>query len=84
MLNAKSFTEAYLIEMYNFIGKVLWTKYFLEAQGYAIKRSVDLQENKIAILMENNARTSGSKRTRYVNIRYCFITDRVQSVEVEV
>lgn len=83
-LNGKSSTKAELIAVDDFIGQVLCTKYFLEAQGYAIKRSVVLQDNKSAILLENNARMSGSKRTRHINIRYYFITDRVKAGEVEV
>jgi hypothetical protein len=63
---------------------VLWTRYFLEAQGYATSESVVYQDNQSAILLENNGRASSSKRTRHLNIRYFFVTDRVAAKEVAI
>lgn len=83
-VNGKSSTEVELIAVDDFIGQVLWTKNFLCAQGYAIKKSVGYQDNQSAILLENNGRMSGSKRTRHINIRYYFITDRINQGEVGV
>lgn len=83
-LNCKSSTKAELIAVDDFVGQVLWTKYLFEAQGYTVQKSVVLQDNNSVILLENNARDSGSKRTRHINIRYYFITDHVKAGEVQV
>jgi hypothetical protein len=40
------------------------------------------QDNKSAILLEKKGKASSSKRTKYVNIRYFFITDHVDKGDV--
>lgn len=83
-LNGKSSTEAELIAVDDFIGQVLWTQQFLRAQGYETMRSVVYQDNQSAILLEKNGRRSGSKRTRHIDVRYYFITDRINKGELKV
>ena len=36
------------------------------------------QDNKSAILLENNGKRSAGKRSRAVNVRYFFLTDQVK------
>jgi hypothetical protein len=36
------------------------------------------------MLLEKNGRRSSSRRTRHINIRYFFVTDRIQSKELTV
>ena len=43
-----------------------------------------LQDNKSSILLEWNGRASSGKRTRHINIRYYFITDRVNMKEISI
>lgn len=83
-INGKSSTEAELIAVDDFINQVLWTQNFLNAQGYNVEKSTVYQDNLSAILLEKNGRRSGSKRTRHINIRYYFITDRINQGNVEV
>ena len=64
--------------------KILWTQYFLEAQGYQIQDSVVYQDNQSAMLLANNGLASSSKRTRHMNIRYFFVTDRIQVGDIRV
>ena len=64
--------------------QVLWTRYFLEAQGYTSDETIVYQDNKSAILLEENGTASSSKRTRHINIRYYFVTDRIANGEVSV
>jgi len=59
-------------------------QYFLEAQGYDVKDSIIFQDNQSAILLEKNVKASSSKRTRHINIRYFFVTDRIEAKEVSV
>ena len=46
--------------------------------------SVVYQDNKSAILLEENGRASSGRRTRHINIRYFFVKDRVLSKEVKI
>jgi Reverse transcriptase (RNA-dependent DNA polymerase) len=82
-LTTKSSTEAELVAVADVLPQVLWTRYFLESQGYAVQASTVYQDNKSAILLEKNGRASSSKRTRHLNIRYFFVTDRVKAGEAE-
>ena len=76
-LNTTSSTIAELVEANNLSGPILWTKLFMEAQGYKIKKNILYQDNKSTILLENNGKASSSSRMRAVNIRYFFLTDQV-------
>ena len=55
---------------------ILWTKLFLEEQGYGVEKNILYQDNKSAILLETNGRKSAGKRSRALNIRYFFLTDQ--------
>jgi hypothetical protein len=83
-LNTKSSTESELVGVNDVMPQILWTRYFLEKQGYGVKESIIHQDNQSSILLEKNGRGSSSKRTRHINIRYFFVTDRVQSKEVSI
>ena len=63
---------------------MLWTKLFLEAQGYNVKQNILYQDNKSTILLEQNGKRSSSKRTRHLNIRYFFLTDQIEKNNMEV
>ena len=45
-LTAKSSVEAELIVAYDLANSILWTKYFLEEQGYSAKNTILFQDNK--------------------------------------
>jgi hypothetical protein len=83
-LNTKSSTECELVGVNDVLPQILWTRYFLEAQGYGANESIVYQDNQSAILLEKNGRASSSKRTRHLNIRYFFVTDRVAAKEVSI
>ncbi len=83
-LNTKSSTEAELVGADDVMPQMLWTLYFLEAQGYKIKDNILYQDNKSSILLETNGRKSSGKRTRHINVRYFFIADRVKSKEIRI
>jgi hypothetical protein len=56
----------------------------MKAQGNGDKNNVLFQDNKSSILLEKNGKASSIKRTKHINIRYLFITDRVKKEEVSV
>jgi hypothetical protein len=83
-LNSKSSTEAELIGVSDVMSQILWTMYFMTAQGYPLEDNVVYQDNQSAMLLEKNGRGSSSKRTRHINIRYFFVTDRIKEGEMRV
>ena len=83
-LNTRSSTEAELVGVNDVMPQVIWTRYFLECQGYKMEPNIIGQDNKSAILLEQNGKGSSSKRTRHINVRFFFIHDRINSGEVEV
>jgi hypothetical protein len=83
-LNTKSSTEAELVGVADVMPQILWTRYFLQAQGYDVAASTIYQDNQSAILLEKNGRASSGRRTRHLNIRYFFVTDRIRTNEVTV
>jgi hypothetical protein len=83
-LNTRSSTEAELVGADNAATKILWTKLFMESQGYRITSNILYQDNKSAILLETNGQRSSGKRTRALNIRYFFLADQVAKGNVEI
>ena len=83
-INTKSSTEAELVGCDDVIGQIIWTNYFLEWQGYECNNTILYQDNKSAILLAKNGKFSSGKRTKHINIRYFFITDRIENGELEV
>jgi hypothetical protein len=77
-MNTRSSTEAELVGVDDMMAKVLWTQYFLKAQGYDVGPAVVAQDNKSSILLETNGMNSSTKRTRHINVRYYFVTNRIK------
>jgi len=57
-INTMSSTEAELVGVDDVIVKILWTKSFIEEQGYEIEKNILYQDNKSSILLETNGRKS--------------------------
>jgi hypothetical protein len=83
-LNTKSLTESELVGADDVLPQMLWTLYFLEAQGYKIDDNLLYKDSKSSILLETNGRGSSGKQTRHINVRYFFIADRVKSGEIQI
>ena len=83
-LNTRSSTEAELVGVDDMMGKVLWTQLFLKAQGYNVGPATIAQDNMSAMLLEKNGTWSSTKRTRHLDVRYFFVTDRISKVDVVV
>ncbi len=83
-INTRSSTEAEFVGVDDVISMVLWVRLFLEAQGYAVTDNIVYQDNKSAMLLENNGRQSSGKRTRHINIRYYFVTDNIKQDRLRV
>jgi len=63
---------------------VLWTCHFLAAQGEYVPTTTIYQDNKSTILLAENGKSSSSKWTRHLNVRYYFVTDQIKKGHVKV
>lgn len=81
-LNTRSSTEAELVGLDDVITRIIWTNYFIMAQGYSMEECSVFQDNQSAMLLEINGKDSSSHRTRHMNIKYFFATDRIQAGEL--
>lgn len=83
-LNTSSSTEAELVGTYDMMLEILWTNYFLEAQGYDYGPVMIYQDNLLAMLLQKNGKISSTKRTKHINIRYYLIHDWWKRGEVNI
>jgi hypothetical protein len=74
-LNTRSSTESELVATYDCMPAMLWSRYFLEAQGYGTIDLILYQDNKSAMLLQENGKASSSKRTKHIHICFFFIRD---------
>ncbi|MEN9849167.1 MAG: hypothetical protein RL368_1907, partial [Pseudomonadota bacterium] len=83
-LNTRSSTEAEIVAVDDMVGPMIWTRRFLEAQGYGVKDNILHQDNQSAIKMEINGKSSTGKRSRHLNIRLFYIVDQVKKKDINV
>ena len=62
---------------------MLWTKYFIEAQGYGIDENIMYQDNLSTMLLETIRKKSSTKKTKHIQVWYFFIKDQVETGDVE-
>ena len=83
-INTRSSTESELVGVDNTMPTVLWSLYFIQEQAYDMTHVTIFQDNKSAILLERNGKMSSRKGTKYIKMKYFFITDRIHHGEVKV
>jgi hypothetical protein len=81
-INTRSSTESELVGADDASPTMMWTIYFVEAQGFNVEESVLFQDNLRAMLLKRKGKKSSSKRKKHINIRYFFIKDRVANNEL--
>jgi hypothetical protein len=80
-LNKKSSTWCDLVGVDNASPQMLYTRYFVEEQGYGVEASILNHDNLSEILNKKNRRASSRKGTKHINLQYFFIKDRISSGE---
>ena len=83
-LNTKSSTEAEVVGMSDYLPFNIWSRMFLEEQGYFLTKNVVYQDNQSAIKMETNGRNSCTGNSRHVHIRFFFTKDRLDKEEFSI
>jgi hypothetical protein len=82
-LNTTSSAESELVALSDSTGQIIWTRQFLEHQGYKVGPATVYEDNQSAIKLAENGR-SNSSRTRHIAIRYFFVSDRMKAGEIKV
>ena len=83
-LNKKSFMEAELVGVSEYLPYHIWLLNFLKHQGYNVKEKLLFQDNESTVCMEVNGRNSCTGNSRHVNIRFFFVYYRVKSGDIKV
>jgi len=76
--------EAELVAIDDSMAQVLWTRHFLAAQGEHIPTTTIYQDNKSTILLAENGKASSGKRTKHLDVRYFFVTDKIKKGKVKI
>ena len=83
-VNAISLTESELISANDIISKILWTRIFLERQGFKVKVNIIYQDNTSTMQLQKNGEARSGKRTRNYDIKYFYVTYLIGRDEVQV
>ena len=83
-LNTKSSTKTEVVGVDDLMPQILWSRLFLEAQDYGVLENIVYQDNKSAMLLEKNGKSSSGKRTKHINMRYFFVTDRIAKGDMSI
>ena len=93
-INTKSSTEAEIVGVDDAMRFVEWVQLFVKDQVEKVgassklrllgKETIIQQDNTSAIQLENNGKRSSTKRTRHINIRYFYVTDRIKDGSIRV
>ena len=59
-----------LVALDDALTTVLWTLYFIEAQGYSIEHNIIFEDNLSTINLAVNGTFSSSKRTKHIKARF--------------
>jgi hypothetical protein len=83
-MNTRSLTEAEVVAADEVSGSMIWTKLFLEEQGYPVKSNVLYQDNRSTLLLKEKGRQLPGKRSRHLNIRLFFFEDQKEKGNIEI
>ena len=69
-LNVGSSMELELVNIADVIGIMMWSKYFMESQGYLIENDILYQDNNSTILLAKDSRMSAGKASKHIKNRF--------------
>ena len=69
--------EDELVGVNNAMYLIIWTRLFLEGQGFKVIDNVVHQDNQSAMLLARNSKMSSGKNTQHIKIRYYFVADHI-------
>ena len=68
VMNTRSSTKVEVVATDEITSPMIWTQFFLEAQGYPVKENILYQDNKSAMLLETNGCKSAGKCSHHLSI----------------
>ena len=77
-------TETEVVSTGKWFPKCTWFRYFSITHGDEVKEDVLFQDNKSHVLSRNNYHFSTGKGTKYINVRYFFVVDKIEKKELKV
>ena len=83
-MNSRSTNETEVIGNSEYLPKMIWHEYFFESQGYKLSENVLFQDNEGAEKMAKNGRLSCGSRSRHINIKFFWVSDRVKQGRIHV
>ena len=76
-INTNRSTELELVGAGDALPAALWSKCFIEAQGYTVTQNIMYQDNHTTLRLEVNGKKIRSKCTKHIKGRCFFITDSI-------
>jgi len=83
-INTCSSTEAELVGFDDVISKILWSKLFIESQGFEVNANIVYCDNTSSMKLEENGKASSGKRTHHFNIKFFYITDLIKRNQIQI
>jgi hypothetical protein len=80
---SKKSAKSEIFGLYDKMGDILWTRNFLEAQGYTITNNIVFQDNMSTLSLAKNGYVLSSKRTKHIKAKYFFIRHYHNSWELD-
>ena len=82
--NTKRSTKTEIYGADHVLNTALWSKYFLEVQGYTIEHNIMHQDNQSCMRLKINGALSSFGCTEYIKEIYYYITDKIKDRDIEV
>jgi hypothetical protein len=73
--NARSSSKTKLYSLDSKIPAIIWTRYFIEAQGYDIESNILYQDNISTLPLSKNGCTSSTGRTKHIHAKFFLVKD---------
>ncbi len=74
-LNTRSLTEMQLVMVDMFMPEIIWSLYFIQAQGYGVECVGLFQDNISVQLLMKNGQFSSGKKTKHIKAKFFYIKD---------
>jgi hypothetical protein len=68
-----------LFGLYDKTSDILWTRHFLEAQGFTISTNIVYQDNMSTLSLAKNGYVSSSKLSKHIKAKYLYIRHHHQT-----
>jgi hypothetical protein len=81
--NTKSSTKTELIAFHDKLPDVIWTRYFVQCQGYNIDKCTIFQDDMSTLLLEKYGQVSSRKRSEHIKAKYFLFKDYYDAGEVD-